>query len=91
MIASRMLSEIWSAILSGCPSVTDSEVKSTRLLMFFLLTIKTPSFLSKEGEILPFSHLLDPCGIYRNWHRLAQANGCRAVIGPVPQASLDKS
>src|SRR6185503_17280768 len=27
MIASRMPSEIWSAILSGCPSVTDSEVK----------------------------------------------------------------
>src|SRR3954468_10498093 len=26
MIASRMLSEIWSQILSGCPSVTDSEV-----------------------------------------------------------------
>src|SRR5271170_6707402 len=25
--ASRMTSEIWSAILSGCPSVTDSEVK----------------------------------------------------------------
>ena len=25
--ASRMASEIWSAILSGCPSVTDSEVK----------------------------------------------------------------
>ena len=25
--ASRTASEIWSAILSGCPSVTDSEVK----------------------------------------------------------------
>src|SRR6478736_7550518 len=25
-IASRMLSEIWSQILSGCPSVTDSDV-----------------------------------------------------------------
>src|SRR5581483_6596935 len=24
--SSRMLSEIWSAILSGCPSVTDSDV-----------------------------------------------------------------
>ena len=28
--ASRMASEIWSAILSGCPSVTDSEVKKWR-------------------------------------------------------------
>src|SRR3954454_16165704 len=27
MIASRTASEIWSASLSGCPSVTDSEVK----------------------------------------------------------------
>ncbi len=27
MTASRTASEIWSAILSGCPSVTDSEVK----------------------------------------------------------------
>src|ERR1700748_3357022 len=27
MIASRTLSEIWSATLSGCPSVTDSDVK----------------------------------------------------------------
>src|SRR5271167_3844519 len=26
-MASRTASEIWSAILSGCPSVTDSEVK----------------------------------------------------------------
>ena len=28
-IASRMASEIWSHILSGCPSVTDSEVKKS--------------------------------------------------------------
>src|SRR5438270_4491397 len=30
--ASRMASEIWSAILSGCPSVTDSEVNKRRFL-----------------------------------------------------------
>src|SRR5882762_11510039 len=29
-IASRTASEIWSAILSGCPSVTDSEVNTWR-------------------------------------------------------------
>ena len=29
--ASRMPSLIWSAILSGCPSVTDSEVKRLRV------------------------------------------------------------
>src|SRR3954447_17697365 len=31
-MASRMESEIWSAILSGCPSVTDSDVKRCRPL-----------------------------------------------------------
>src|SRR5437016_11079307 len=30
--ASRMASEIWSAILSGCPSVTDSDVNRYRFL-----------------------------------------------------------
>src|SRR5947208_10288704 len=30
MIASRTASEIWSASLSGCPSVTDSEVNRYR-------------------------------------------------------------
>src|SRR5271169_6319430 len=33
--ASKTASEIWSAILSGCPSVTDSEVN--RKLRFFWL------------------------------------------------------
>ncbi len=32
-MASRMESEIWSAILSGWPSETDSEVKVNRSLM----------------------------------------------------------
>src|SRR4029450_8246489 len=33
--ASRMVSEIWSAILSGWPSVTDSEVKRWDALSFW--------------------------------------------------------
>ena len=36
-MASRTASEIWSAILSGWPSVTDSEVKVYRLLTLRLL------------------------------------------------------
>ncbi|GBC86479.1 hypothetical protein HRbin12_00468 [bacterium HR12] len=32
-IASRIASEIWSASLSGCPSVTDSEVNRYGRLM----------------------------------------------------------
>ena len=36
-MASRTASEIWSQILSGCPSVTDSEVKKRWLIGVFLL------------------------------------------------------
>src|SRR5258706_14669363 len=36
--ASRMASEIWSAILSGCPSVTDSEVNRKRLIAVKLVS-----------------------------------------------------
>src|SRR5258705_7092584 len=35
-MASRTASEIWSAILSGCPSVTDSEVKTWRCAGMFV-------------------------------------------------------
>src|SRR5215469_14446586 len=35
--ASTTASEIWSAILSGCPSVTDSDVKRNPLVMHRLL------------------------------------------------------
>src|SRR5271165_5827498 len=38
--ASRMASETWSAILSGWPSVTDSEVNRKRSLKFELLPIE---------------------------------------------------
>src|SRR5690242_5892850 len=34
--ASRTPSEIWSAILSGCPSVTDSEVNRNSLSVWFM-------------------------------------------------------
>jgi hypothetical protein len=34
MISSRMASETWSAILSGCPSVTDSDVNSFRFATY---------------------------------------------------------
>ena len=44
-MASRTASEIWSQILSGCPSVTDSEVKN-----FFIINV-TPFNYKKY---LPF-------------------------------------
>ena len=39
-IASRIESEIISQILSGCPSVTDSDVKSILLFSFILLSFR---------------------------------------------------
>src|SRR5215471_70989 len=44
--ASTTASEIWSAILSGCPSVTDSEVKRNQLLM--LISWATGAALSPK-------------------------------------------
>jgi hypothetical protein len=39
-----MLSEIWSATLSGCPSVTDSEVKKNFSLGMLMLISGSPRF-----------------------------------------------
>src|SRR5215475_10254391 len=47
--ASRMESEIWSAILSGCPSVTDSEVKRKR---FLCDKIQSPHHGSSRPQVL---------------------------------------
>src|SRR6266851_1130035 len=72
--ASRMASEIWSAILSGWPSVTDSEVNKIR-------------FFEVGGKIL-FS--LENCfGLYLHLWRnprasLAQGRQRRAVAGVGP-------
>src|SRR5256885_15858602 len=46
MIASRMASEIWSAILSGWPSVTDSDVNKIR---FFVVEVGGKILFSLEN------------------------------------------
>src|SRR5919201_4224392 len=46
MTASSTPSEIWSAILSGCPSVTDSEVKRNSLS-------ESCSLVMKAGRVQP--------------------------------------
>src|SRR5271154_4771834 len=47
--ASRIASEIWSAILSGCPSVTDSEVNKWRFFDKRLLLSGNTSVTSGGG------------------------------------------
>src|SRR4051794_4939100 len=51
--ASRMASDTWSAILSGWPSVTDSEVNRERSLNFRLLPIEGISNLRPSGVVRP--------------------------------------
>src|SRR6266853_1467678 len=66
--ASRMASEIWSAILSGWPSVTDSEVNKIR---FFTVEV--------GGKIL-FS--LENCfGLYFLWREPRSLRSLRAGSG----------
>src|SRR5579863_3765099 len=51
-IASRMASLIWSAILSGWPSVTDSEVNSRRATLLFSIPMSPADHVqcSRTGE-----------------------------------------
>src|SRR5437868_7212310 len=52
MMASRMESEIWSAILSGCPSVTDSDVKRCRPLRLMPSScIRCPHMRSADLQV----------------------------------------
>src|ERR1700693_644817 len=51
--ASKIASEIWSAILSGCPSVTDSEVKKCLPLLSIKALLAPVEGWSKRGR-LPF-------------------------------------
>src|SRR6476620_7458660 len=65
--ASRTASEIWSAILSGCPSVTDSEVNMCRCVSAIpaLLWGKPPGvwlFLCRQPQYYRRFSLADPSG-----------------------------
>src|SRR6266446_3296823 len=59
--ASRMASEIWSAILSGWPSVTDSEVNKIRFLADNLCVSLLDPSLRAHGCV--------PGGVSRSSHR----------------------
>src|SRR6266446_7632456 len=74
--ASRMASEIWSAILSGWPSVTDSEVNKIR---FFTVEV--------GGKILfSLEKLLRTLILWRERRRASLAQGRQrhavATVGP---------
>src|SRR6202142_4204073 len=54
--ASRIASEIWSAILSGCPSVTDSEVNKWRFFDKRVLLASDLGVTSGGGRSVHNSH-----------------------------------
>ena len=91
-MASRMASEIWSQILSGCPSVTDSDVKELWTLGKASYKIfgrnATVETKSAQPERLRAVTLIFrfPAGLgtLRIQRRLS------GFIGPVPSAALDK-
>src|SRR5881296_2159976 len=56
--ASRTPSEIWSAILSGCPSVTDSDVNSD-----LPLTMHFPLMNSSFGSSMTLLESLENTGV----------------------------
>ena len=60
--ASRMASEIWSHILSGWPSVTDSEVNRVRIekILLFSFDTESLSFPQKNAAGLQTSSMNDP-------------------------------
>src|ERR1700680_2615345 len=76
--ASRMASEIWSAILSGWPSVTDSEVKRIRFLVdkiyVLLKNCFEPSSTLARAVAAPVATI--EVKTYRTWF---QNHGARAA------------
>ena len=90
--ASKIASDIWSAILSGCPSVTDSEVNSYLLFIFnssfifFVLYPKTKKPLHNRRGNYFFSSLGNEFTFRGIWHQHNVFNhdmtGCRASQGP---------
>src|SRR5687767_8441548 len=51
-IASRIESEIWSQILSGCPSVTDSDVNRRAATKALLQQVGHRATAAQNGQIL---------------------------------------
>src|SRR3954452_19384582 len=72
--ASRMEALIWSAILSGCPSVTDSDVKRRRVTKLSQ-EVSTSVCMSLLGRMLPSAHPHRPGRECRGWFSGGDAGG----------------
>ena len=96
-ISSRMASEIWSQILSGCPSVTDSEVNRCLAINFVLhvcgesCTASYTSIKFAQTKTLRTEALSVCTLIFRfpaGFGTLCFRTGCRASQGLSPQPLL---
>ena len=99
-ISSRIASEIWSQILSGCPSVTDSEVNRCLAINFVLhvcgesCTASYTSIKFAQTKTLRTEALSVCTLIFRfpaGFGTLCSSHRLSGFTGPVPSAALDKS
>ena len=98
-MASRIASEIWSQILSGCPSVTDSDVNRNLDIRCLLGEMPCGGKMRGQKGNLPKTKARPPCRgtesaliaylpvSRRTWHLTLRA-GCRASQGLFPQPLL---
>src|SRR5918997_157941 len=76
--ASRTPSEIWSAILSGWPSVTDSEVKRNSLSDSWRVVIRRGSLAATDDRTVDER---DPLLVLHAEHRVADPDGVEPARG----------
>src|SRR5919107_2893988 len=88
--ASRTPSEIWSATLSGCPSVTDSDVKRYSLSAYWLIG---PRRLAAGWSPAALAALVEVDDERHPVHRVAAAHPVLQEVGVVarhPGAAVDR-
>src|SRR6476469_8559990 len=87
-MASRTPSEIWSATLSGWPSVTDSEVKRNSLSAYWLigrrrLAAPGPFLRRSAGPAAPLAALVEVDDQRHAVHAVAGAHAVLEEVGVV--------
>src|SRR5208282_3478722 len=87
--ASRMASETWSAILSGCPSVTDSEVNKWR---FFDKRVLLGSDLgvTSGGGRSALNNGHTKCNVLRSWKGYQRTSGGAIFLAWLASSSRER-
>src|SRR5699024_659050 len=96
IISSKIASEIWSATLSGCPSVTDSDVNNLRSIYFLLnyfisyllYYINLFSAHIEKATLFSYRSVITISATFSTI--LLHRRGCWASQGVLPPPTLDK-